>query len=287
MLLTQQAGYLEAEEGERSARFTQSLICKNVDENTRRKQIDLKLTELGPYRRVLLLFRCRLRLHLLLLLHLLYARNRHSFSRNGRYMMLGGRLGHLSSMDWQVTAPPRCTRLLAPQQGCVCHVTRALRPAASNLKSTCGRLCGTLCTCTTTPWWPQHSASTLPPLPSPVIHSCGRVSHEQHACLAHTRFCRYVYIYDNTGAEVHPLPSHAALTCFGCVRLSLLLQVHCLRSHVEPNRLQFLPFHFLLASVGNAGHNCTTPLPSPFVFTYPPMCRLPQIPGRLHRPTRC
>ena len=52
MLLTQQAGYLEAEEGERSARFTQSLICKNVDENTRRKQIDLKLTELGPYRQV-------------------------------------------------------------------------------------------------------------------------------------------------------------------------------------------------------------------------------------------
>lgn len=167
MLLTQQAGYLEAEEGERSARFTQSLICKNVDENTRRKQIDLKLTELGPYRRVLLLFRCRLRLHLLLLLllHLLYARNRHSFSRNGRYMMLGGRLGHLSSMDWQVTLPPRCTRLLAAQQGCVCHVTRALRPAASNLKSTCGRLCGTSCTCTTTPWWLQHSASTRPPLP--------------------------------------------------------------------------------------------------------------------------
>ncbi len=50
LLLTQQAGYLEAEEGERSSRFTQSLICKNVDENTRRKQIDLKLTELGPYR---------------------------------------------------------------------------------------------------------------------------------------------------------------------------------------------------------------------------------------------
>ena len=50
LLLTQQAGYLEAEEGERGARFTQSLICKNVDENTRRKQIDLKLTELGPYR---------------------------------------------------------------------------------------------------------------------------------------------------------------------------------------------------------------------------------------------
>ena len=73
MLLTQQAGYLEAEEGERSARFTQSLICKNVDENTRRKQIELKLTELGPYRRVLWLLCCRLRLsQLLRSLHLLY-----------------------------------------------------------------------------------------------------------------------------------------------------------------------------------------------------------------------
>ena len=148
LLLTQQAGYLEAEAGERSARFTQSLICKNVDENTRRKQIDLKLTELGPYR--------------------------HAMSRNGRYMLLGGRLGHVSSMDWQ-----------AGRLEFEINVRETVRDVV-------------------------------------YLHNHTMVAAAQR---------KYVYIYDNTGAEVH-----------------------CLRSHVEPNRLQFLPFHFLLASVGNAGY---------------------------------
>ena len=42
---------------------------------------------------------------------------------------------------------------------------------------------------------------------------------------------RYAYIYDHSGAEVHVL-----------------------RSHVEPLALEFLPYHFLLASVGSAGY---------------------------------
>ncbi|CAM9290644.1 unnamed protein product [Phaeothamnion confervicola] len=42
---------------------------------------------------------------------------------------------------------------------------------------------------------------------------------------------KYVYIYDQDGAEVH-----------------------CLRQHIEPRRLQFLPYHFLLASVGRTGY---------------------------------
>lgn len=41
---------------------------------------------------------------------------------------------------------------------------------------------------------------------------------------------KYVYIYDSSGAEIH-----------------------CIRQHIEPHRLQFLPYHFLLASIGNAG----------------------------------
>lgn len=30
-------------------------------------------------------------------------------------------------------------------------------------------------------------------------------------------------------------------------------QVHCLRQHAEPRRLEFLPYHFLLASIGRTG----------------------------------
>lgn len=41
---------------------------------------------------------------------------------------------------------------------------------------------------------------------------------------------KYVYIYDKRGIEIH-----------------------CLRDHVEANTLEFLPHHFLLASIGDAG----------------------------------
>jgi U3 small nucleolar RNA-associated protein 7 len=42
---------------------------------------------------------------------------------------------------------------------------------------------------------------------------------------------KYTYIYDATGMELH-----------------------CLRKHMDVTRLEFLPYHFLLASVGNAGY---------------------------------
>ena len=42
---------------------------------------------------------------------------------------------------------------------------------------------------------------------------------------------KYVYIYDRAGVELH-----------------------CLKQHVEPKAMEFLPWHFLLASVGNAGY---------------------------------
>lgn len=42
---------------------------------------------------------------------------------------------------------------------------------------------------------------------------------------------KYTYIYDKTGMEVHVL-----------------------KEHIEVNKLAFLPYHFLLASVGNAGY---------------------------------
>ena len=42
---------------------------------------------------------------------------------------------------------------------------------------------------------------------------------------------KYVYIYDAKGTEVH-----------------------CMKSHIQPQALEFLPYHFLLVSVGNAGY---------------------------------
>jgi len=42
---------------------------------------------------------------------------------------------------------------------------------------------------------------------------------------------KYTYIYDNNGIELH-----------------------CLRNHFDVNKLQFLPYHFLLATVGKSGY---------------------------------
>ncbi|KAF8965484.1 WD40-repeat-containing domain protein [Flammula alnicola] len=42
---------------------------------------------------------------------------------------------------------------------------------------------------------------------------------------------KYVFIYDRDGVELH-----------------------CLKGHVEPTRLEFLPYHWLLATVGNPGY---------------------------------
>jgi len=31
------------------------------------------------------------------------------------------------------------------------------------------------------------------------------------------------------------------------------MELHCLRKHTEVNKLEFLPYHFLLVTIGNAG----------------------------------
>ncbi|GIL70431.1 hypothetical protein Vretimale_3566 [Volvox reticuliferus] len=74
-LLPATAGTLEAEGIERTWKFKQEDIVQAVDVTAARKVFDLSLPELGPYKL--------------------------SFTRNGRFMLLGGSLGHLAIMDWQ------------------------------------------------------------------------------------------------------------------------------------------------------------------------------------------
>ena len=60
---------------ERTWNFKQDDVVRSVDVTAGRKVFDLSLTELGPYSI--------------------------DFTRNGRYMLLGGAKGHLALMDWQ------------------------------------------------------------------------------------------------------------------------------------------------------------------------------------------
>ena len=58
-----------------TALLVQADIVNEVDVGASRKIFDLRLDELGPYNL--------------------------DFSRSGRYMLIGGRKGHLALMDWQ------------------------------------------------------------------------------------------------------------------------------------------------------------------------------------------
>ncbi|KAI8929949.1 WD40-repeat-containing domain protein [Entophlyctis helioformis] len=148
LLLTEDAGYLEAEGMESTWKFQQSALKDHVDVSTSRKMFDLDLPELGPYAV--------------------------DYTGNGRHLLIGGRKGHIATFEWQ-----------SGRLGCEIQVRETVRDVK----------------------W---------------LHN------ETMFAVAQKK---YTYIYDNTGMEVH-----------------------CLRDHVEANRLEFLPYHFLLATVGNAGY---------------------------------
>lgn len=147
ILLTETGGYLEAEGMERTYNFKQKQIREAVDLNTQAKMFSLDLPRTGPYRL--------------------------DYSANGRWMLLGGKRGHVALVD--------------------------LLRTDMSFELTLGEEVRDVC----------------------CLHN------ETLSAVAQKR---YVYIYDQTGLEVHSL-----------------------RKHIDPLAMTFLPFHYLLASVGRAG----------------------------------
>ncbi|KAI1210657.1 BING4CT-domain-containing protein [Annulohypoxylon truncatum] len=148
ILLENTSGFLEPEhELERTYRVRQDDIQDEVSAESAKKRFELKLDQLGPY-----VF---------------------EYSRNGRELLLGGRRGHVATMDWR-----------EGKLGCELQLGETVRDVR----------------------W---------------LHN------NQFFAVAQKK---HVYIYDRQGVEVH-----------------------CLRKHQEVTHMEFLPYHFLLATLGMSG----------------------------------
>lgn len=144
ILLENTGGFLEPEtELERTYKVRQDEITQDVAVETAQKRFELKLDALGPY-----VF---------------------DYTRNGRELLLGGRKGHVATMDWR-----------EGKLGCELQLGETVRDVQ----------------------W---------------LHN------NQFFAVAQKK---YVYIYDRQGVELH-----------------------CLRKHTEVTHMEFLPYHFLLATL--------------------------------------
>lgn len=74
LLLTEEPGYLEGDDGEDTATIRQADIVEAVDIASAAKHFNLNLRQFGPYRL--------------------------NYSRTGRHLALGGRRGHVAALDW-------------------------------------------------------------------------------------------------------------------------------------------------------------------------------------------
>ncbi|KAM5263045.1 WD repeat-containing protein 46 isoform 2-T2 [Ctenodactylus gundi] len=74
LLLVEEPGFLEGEDGEDTAKISQEDIVEAVDIASAAKHFDLNLRQFGPYRL--------------------------NYSRTGRHLAFGGRRGHVAALDW-------------------------------------------------------------------------------------------------------------------------------------------------------------------------------------------
>mmetsp|Transcript_32361 Transcript_32361/g.30866 ORF Transcript_32361/g.30866 Transcript_32361/m.30866 type:complete len:576 (+) Transcript_32361:83-1810(+) len=147
VLLPTDAGCIKPEGNEKTYRLKQQQIINEIDMNTSKNCMDLQLTKFGPYKI--------------------------NYSKNGRFMLFGGKKGHVAVLD--------CLRT---QIGTELQLQEE-------------------------------------------VHDVHYLHNETMFAVAQNK---YTYIYDHKGVEIH-----------------------CMKRHERPYKLDFLPYHYLLTTVGHSG----------------------------------